>query len=240
MKERKERKDFGQKKDIDEYRLQLRDPSLIGLEIEDTDKAYENLNVNDEKHFSKALSYVSREDTFPKEREEDPRFPICQTLHIGRHAQVTAGGRVFSYSALVMLGTGRGSGGLGYARGKSVPEAIMEAKKTAEKNLISLDLWRGCHIGTDIKQRFKKSWMFMIAHPPGHGRRPTSWDMDIVLDAFGINDVSIGWGGSTNKHTRYRAIFKALKEKTRSPEKVARMLGMKLFNRAGAFYHTYD
>lgn len=40
---------------------------------------------------------------------------------VGRHTNVTAAGRVYSFSALVMLGTGKGTAGLGYGRGPTVP-----------------------------------------------------------------------------------------------------------------------
>jgi len=80
----------------------------------------------------------------------------------------------------------------------------------------------------------------MRARRPGSGRTGIGFNMLMLMNAFGIQDVMMGHGGSRNVHTKYRAIFKALRDQTRSPERVSRMLGRKLFNRAGAFYHTTD
>jgi len=210
----------------------------------DVESTLDPLDLNKELDFAKAMSLISEPQTMkPKTkaqiREHDhsfeSRFPIRKILKVGRHAQITAAGRVYSFSVLIMIGTGKGSAGLGYARGNSVPEATALAKKQAEKNLLSLDLWRGNHIGVDIKQRYKRTYVWMTARRPGTGRR-CSYELGILLDAFGLTDLSIGNGGSDNKHVLYRAFFRALKDKTRSPEKVARMLGRKLFDRQGAFY----
>jgi len=235
------------KHDKDDLSLSMNTPPNISGETEE-EGHFDPLDFNKEEDFAKAMSLISEPQLMkPKTEEEineieddfDSRFPIRHILKIGRHAQITAAGRVYSFSALIMIGTGRGSAGLGYARGNSIPEATALAKKQAEKNLLSLDLWRGNHIGVDIKQRYKRTYVWMTARRPGTARR-CSYEMGILLDAFGITDLSIGSGGSDNKHVLYRAFFKALKDKTRSPEKVARMLGRKLFDRQGAFYYNTD
>jgi len=234
-------------KDEDSYQYTIPpDPMPQTAQIEE--KPYDMLNMDKDDDFAKVMSFISSEqsnlpdeESYVKERQEDDseRFTINEVLKVGRHTQVTAGGRVYSFSALVMIGTGRGTAGLGYARGNSVVEAVALAKKQAEKNLLSIDLWRGYHIGADIKERYKKSYVWMRARRPGSAKT-CGYEMGIVLKAFGINDIIMGHGGSHNKHTLYRAIWKALRDRIRSPEKVSRMLGRKLFNRAGAFYYTTD
>jgi len=212
------------------------------------DPLVEPLDLNRDADFAKALGYFTTDQSFvpTKEHYEEvlaeesqDRFPVNEVLKVRRHTHVTAGGRVFSFSALVLIGTGKGTAGLGYARGNTVIEAVNLAKTKAEKNLISIDLWRGYHIGVDIQQRYKKSFVWFRARRPGTGRS-AGFNMLTFLDAFGIQDVILGHGGSRNVHTKYRALFLALRDKTRNPEKVSRMLGRKLFNRAGAYYHTTD
>jgi ribosomal protein S5 len=63
------------------------------------------------------------------------------------------------------------------------------------------------------------------------------WDMKIVLDSFGITDVSANLGGSRNKATRYRAIFMGLMKGVRTKEEVSRILGRKLFNKQKLWYN---
>uniref|UniRef100_A0A6B2LN86 S5 DRBM domain-containing protein n=1 Tax=Arcella intermedia TaxID=1963864 RepID=A0A6B2LN86_9EUKA len=138
-----------------------------------------------------------------------------------------------------MVGSGTGTAGLGYARGNSVPEAMALAKTKAFKNLVSIELWRGNNIGANFSVRYKKSYVFFKARKAGSGRS-CGYNMGVLLDAFGVQDCIMGHGGSDNPHTLYRAIFKALRDHTRSPEQVSRMLGRKLFNRAGAFYYTNE
>jgi len=50
----------------------------------------------------------------------------------------------------------------------------------------------------------------------------------------------MGWLGSTNVHTRYRAIFKGLMENIESEEEIAKKLGRKLFRKNAAFYKAKE
>lgn len=73
----------------------------------------------------------------------------------------------------------------------------------------------------------------------GHGTK-ASPELKLILDAFGIKDISIGRGGSRNRHTLYRAIFKGLRDGVRTPEGVSRMLGRKLFNKTKTYYYQHE
>jgi len=73
----------------------------------------------------------------------------------------------------------------------------------------------------------------------GHGVK-CSPEFRLILDAFGITDISIGKGGSKNRHTMYRALFKSFREGVRTQEDVARSLGRKLFNRSKAYYYQHE
>ena len=60
-------------------------------------------------------------------------------MYIGRHTKVTKGGRVFSISAMVIDGNGRGTAGWGYGRGEEMSDAIIEARKDLQKRLVHID-----------------------------------------------------------------------------------------------------
>jgi ribosomal protein S5 len=47
------------------------------------------------------------------------RIKVNEVLDLGRHCRVTPQGRVFSYSALVLIGTGDGTAGIGYGNSRS-------------------------------------------------------------------------------------------------------------------------
>jgi len=169
------------------------------------------------------------------ETSDEEKYIVNDILSIGRHTQITAAGRVYSFSALVMIGTGRGSAALGYGRGESVPEAIDMSKLNAENNMLTLKLYRGS-VGADIYRHYKKSRAFILAKIPGHGVT-ASYEMKRILEAFGITDVTIAVGGSKNVNTRYRSVWLGLRDGVRNPEDVARLLGRKLLDRDRAYYY---
>jgi len=104
---------------------------------------------------------------------------------------------------------------------------------------MSLKLHRGNTIGNDIKHKYKKSWIRMKQCRTGWGTN-AGWDMKIVLNAFGITDVSASLAGSRNKATRYRAIFLGLMHGVRTKEEVSRILGRKLFNKQKLWYNKSE
>src|SRR5689334_13062241 len=55
---------------------------------------------------------------------KDPKHFEKTVLEVKRHVNITAQGRVFSFSALVLLGNGTGGGSLGYGKGISTGKAI--------------------------------------------------------------------------------------------------------------------
>jgi len=205
-------------------------------------KEYDKLDLQTNEGFGKAISYLSVDKATQIMEHPSVKIPYFlseEILKVGRHTRVTAAGRIFSFSVLIMMGCGKGTAGLGYGRGPTVPQATEMAKLNAEKNIMSLVLHRGNSIGADIKHKYKKSYVRMKACRTGWGTN-AGWDMKIVLDSFGITDVSANLGGSRNKATRYRAIFLGLMKGVRTKEEVSRILGRKLFNKQKMWYNGME
>jgi len=212
----------------------------LSLQDPDFPKEYDPLDLDTPDGMAKALSYISSDKSL--DVSPLPKAPISgwvteELLKVGRHTKVTAAGRIFSFSALVMIGTKEGTAGIGYGRGPTVMQAIELARLSAEKNAVTLNLHRGNSIGKDIICRYKKSWVRMKCCRTGWGIN-AGWDMKQVLTAFGIEDVSVKQGGARNRGARYRAIFLTLRDQVRTKEQVAKMLGRKLFNKSKAWYNS--
>jgi len=203
------------------------------------------LDLDNPEQFGRAMSFITH-DVEKDEIEElkgiediSMDFDFTEILKIGRHSKITANGRQFSYSAMVLVGTGTGTAGLGYGIGATVVKSVEDAEKNAMKNLLSIKFFKSNTIGKSFDFKYKKTKLWVRSLPIGYGTLAPPV-IRRIIEAFGFEDVSLGWKGSKNIHTRYRIIFKAFMENCESEEEVARKLGRKLFKRNAAFYSTRE
>ncbi len=131
-----------------------------------------------------------------------------KVVAINRVVKTTKGGRAFSFSALVVVGNGKGIVGHGLGKAKEVQEAITKGIEDAKKNLIKVPIMHGT-IPHD--QWCKEGAAKVLIKPAAHGTGVIAGgSMRAVLESAGVTDVLAKSLGSANPHNVVKATVKAL------------------------------
>ncbi len=159
------------------------------------------------------------------DREEGDDL-IDKLVHINRVSKVIKGGRRFSFSALVVVGDGRGRVGYGTGKAREVPEAIRKATDQAKRDMVRVPLREGRTLHHDMEGRFGAGKVVMRAAPPGTGII-AGGPMRAVFETMGVQDVVAKSIGTSNPHNMIKATFQALNA-CQSPRGVAARRGKKV------------
>jgi len=144
-------------------------------------------------------------------------------IAVNRVSKVVKGGRIFSFTALTVVGDGNGRVGFGYGKAREVPAAIQKAMEKARRNLVTVDL-NGHTLQHPIKGRHSGSKVYMQPASEGTGII-AGGAMRAVLEVAGVQNVLSKCYGSTNPINVVRATVNALVEMN-SPEKIAAKRGL--------------
>ena len=143
-------------------------------------------------------------------------------IAVNRVSKVVKGGRIFSFTALTVVGDGNGRVGFGYGKAREVPAAIQKAMEKARRNMVDVDL-NGHTLQHPIKGRHSGSKVYMQPASEGTGII-AGGAMRAVLEMVGVKNVLAKCYGSTNPVNVVRATFDALAQ-MKSPEDVAAKRG---------------
>ena len=143
-------------------------------------------------------------------------------VQVNRVAKVVKGGRIFGFTALVVVGDGKGRVGFGRGKAREVPLAISKALESARRNMITVDL-SGSTLHHPIESRHGASKVYMQPASDGTGII-AGGAMRAVFEVAGIFNVLAKCYGSTNPANVVRATFNGLKS-MQSPERVAERRG---------------
>jgi small subunit ribosomal protein S5 len=144
---------------------------------------------------------------------------------INRVAKVVKGGRQFGFTALTVVGDGKGRVGMGRGKAREVPAAIQKAMENARRSMRSVSL-RGPTLHYALTSRHGAAKVYMQPASEGTGII-AGGPMRAVFEVVGIRDVLAKCIGSTNAINVVRATVKGLCHMT-DPQAIAAKRGKSL------------
>jgi len=157
-----------------------------------------------------------------KAERDNSEGMIEKLVQVNRVAKVVKGGRIFSFTALTVVGDGKGKVGYGRGKAREVPAAIQKAMEAARRNMIAVDL-KSNTLQYPIVARHGASKVYMQPASEGTGVI-AGGAMRAVLEIAGVQNVLAKCYGSTNPVNVVRATFKGL-QMMRSADDVAAKRG---------------
>ncbi|MDR1476035.1 MAG: 30S ribosomal protein S5 [Holosporales bacterium] len=170
---------------------------------------------------------MARANENSNKRNSDTQEHLIEKLvSVRRVTKVVKGGKNMRFSALVVVGDGKGRVGYASAKAREVPDAVKKASEKAKKSMIRVSLKEGRTIRHDCTARIGAGHVFLRMAPAGTGVI-AGGPMRAVFEALGIQDIVSKSVGSGNYHNMVRATFVALRGIT-PPKQIAAKLGKKL------------
>lgn len=166
-----------------------------------------------------------REDRRDNRRGSSDDKYIERVVTINRVAKVVKGGRNFSFCALVVVGDGEGTVGVGYGKAKEVPAAIAKGVEEAKKNFFHVPMIRRTIVHPVLGEDAAGVVLLRPASP-GTGVI-AGGPVRALMECAGVHDVLSKSLGSSNAINIVRGAVAALKQ-LEQPEAVAARRGMPL------------
>ena len=152
---------------------------------------------------------------------EAPEF-IEKVVYLNRVSKTVKGGRVMKFSALVVVGDGKGTVGYGLGKAAEVSEAILKGIADAKKNMVKVSLVNGT-IPHEVTGIFGAGTVLMRPAPEGTGVI-AGGACRAVMEAVGIRNITARCLRSNNPQNVVKATMEGLKS-LRTAEQIAAIRG---------------
>ena len=147
---------------------------------------------------------------------------IEKVVYLNRVSKTVKGGRVMKFSALMVVGDGKGTVGYGLGKAAEVSEAVLKGIADAKKNMVKISL-AGTTIPHEVIGIFGAGSVLLRPAPEGTGVI-AGGAVRAVMEAVGIKNICAKCLRSNNPQNVVKATMQGL-QSLRSPEQVAAIRG---------------
>jgi small subunit ribosomal protein S5 len=150
-----------------------------------------------------------------RERNEDKEFTE-KLIKLNRVSKAVKGGRKMSFSALMVVGDGKGRVGYGFGKANDVSEAIRKSVDKAKKNLVVVPL-KNTTLPHEILGQYKSASVLLKPAAPGTGII-AGGPVRAIMEAAGVHDILAKSLGSKNTMNIVKGVFTGFENLLEAPK----------------------